>query len=74
MTHDNRTGGAYAVLENELTQVEAPTADHPEGNRPRDAKGRALDLPDTEEKPAEEAAPADKPRAPRRTGGFSTGG
>jgi hypothetical protein len=66
MTHDNRTGGAYAVLENELRQVEAPTADHPDGNRPRDEKGRALDLPETEEKPAEKVK-GGRSRSPAQT-------
>src|SRR3990167_5980225 len=63
---DNRTGGSYAVIDGELKQVEAPTVDHPEGNRPRDAKGRALDLPAPEEQPAA-AEPSDKvTRLPRR--------
>lgn len=67
MNNDNRHGGSYAVIDGELKQLEAPTADHPEGNRPRDSDGRALDLPVAEEKPA--AAPADKPRGFLRRGG-----
>ena len=45
MTHIIRGhGGSYRVGEDgELTQTEAPTQDHPEGNRPRDAEGKALD-------------------------------
>ena len=59
---DNRTGGAYAVIDGELKQVEAPTVDHPEGNRPRDAEGKPLDVPGQGAQLAEPApAPAEKP-------------
>lgn len=47
-------GGSYSVdADGKKTQTEAPTADHPEGNRPREA-----DLP----KP-----PAKKPPAAKST-------
>ena len=51
-------GGSYEVRDGKFVQLEAPTQDHPEGNRPRDAQGRALDLPAPEATPAA-AEPAD---------------
>lgn len=46
-------GGSYTVdADGKKTQTEAPTADHPEGNRPRDAEPV---------KPAAKKPPADKP-------------
>lgn len=61
-------GGSYAVNDaGELMQKEAPTQDHPEGNRPRDANGKPLDAPPpaAEEKPA--PAPEPSPRRSRLT-------
>ena len=65
-------GGSYRVAaDGKVERVEAPTQDHPLGNRPRDAQGRPLDLP--VEIPAHvgeaspEAAPVDPaPRPTRR--------
>jgi hypothetical protein len=64
MTTDNRTGGSYAVIDGVLRQVEAPTVDHPEGNRPRDAQGKPLDVPGQAPAPAEAPAPepVEKPK------------
>jgi len=45
-------GGSYAVNDaGELVQKEAPTQDHPEGNRARDADGKPLDLPPSQPSP-----------------------
>jgi hypothetical protein len=38
-----RTGGSITVNDGKITECTAPTADHPEGNRARDAHGRPLD-------------------------------
>ena len=63
---DNRTGGSYAVIDNVLTQVEAPTADHPEGNRPRSADGKPLDANGRPmDTPVENTAAADTAEKPR---------
>jgi len=57
MTH--RGGGSFSVSESgELTQVEKPTRDHPEGNRPRDAGGKPLDA----EREPEAPTPPERPR------------
>ena len=49
-------GGSYIVENGVRRRVEAPTKDHPEGNRPRDAEGKPLDVvPATDDKPAEPA-------------------
>jgi len=49
-------GGAYVMRDGKRVRVEAPTKDHPEGNRPRDADGRPLDTqhsaPSTQHSPA----------------------
>ena len=61
-------GGSYRVAaDGKVERVEAPTQDHPLGNRPRDAQGKALDLPD--EIPAAQASPEASPvdPAPRST-------
>jgi len=69
-------GGSYRIdAEGKVERVEAPTQDHPQGNRPRDAQGRPLDLP--AEIPAAqaspEAAPVDPaPRSPRRMASVPT--
>jgi len=68
-------GGSYRVGENgEVTQAEAPTQDHPEGNRPRNSDGKALHLgePVPEEKPAAPPEPAEPPAARRRSSFFGT--
>lgn len=46
-------GGSYRIgADGKRVRVEAPTQDHPQGNRARDAQGRPLDVPS-------EPAPAD---------------
>ena len=45
-------GGSYEVRDGKRVQVEAPTKDHPEGNRPRDEHGKPLDIVAEEPKPA----------------------
>lgn len=56
-------GGSYtADADGKKTQAEAPTADHPEGNRPRDA---ALEKPAAKKPPfAKQADPEAKPADP----------
>jgi hypothetical protein len=44
-------GGSYVFKDGKRVQVEAPTKDHPEGNRPRDADGRPLDAAPEPERP-----------------------
>jgi hypothetical protein len=46
-----------------VTAVEAPTRDHPDGNRPRNEKGEPLDLVPQEPAPAVPAASKDLPPA-----------
>lgn len=62
-------GGSYEIRDGKRVQVEAPTKDHPEGNRPRDSEGRPLDVAP---EPAP-AAPPEKPRGgPRRPASMDT--
>jgi len=69
-------GGSYRVdAEGKVERVEAPTQDHPLGNRPRDAQGKALDLPDEipAAQPSPEAPPVDPaPRSTRRMASVPT--
>jgi hypothetical protein len=39
-------GGSYEVRDGKRVLVEPPTADHPDGNRARDADGTPHDQPD----------------------------
>jgi hypothetical protein len=39
-----RSGGSYDNRDGKMKLVER-TEDHPEGNRPRDAEGKPIDLP-----------------------------
>jgi hypothetical protein len=60
-----RGGGSFSVSESgELTQVEKPTRDHPEGNRPRNSDGKPIDLA----APALDSQPVDAPPVPPRGG------
>ena len=69
-------GGSYRVdAEGKVERVEAPTQDHPQGNRPRDAQGRPLDVPAEipAAQPSPEASPVDPaPRSPRRMASVPT--
>ena len=69
-------GGSYRVdADGKVERVEAPTQDHPLGNRPRDAQGKALDLPDEipAAQPSPEAPPVDPaPRSTRRMASVPT--
>lgn len=57
-------GGSYKVdADGRLVRAEAPTQDHPLGNRARDAQGRPLDAPP--ESPAAEASPSAAPGEPQ---------
>ena len=59
-------GGSYRVeADGRLVRVEAPTQDHPQGNRPRDAQGRPLDVP-AEISAAEVPAAEPQPKSARR--------
>lgn len=54
-------GGRYIIDGDETPVHEPGTKDHPEGNRPRDAKGKPLDVPKAQAKaasPAKTKAPA----------------
>ena len=65
-----RGGGSFRITEDgEVVQVEKPTRDHPEGNRPRNSDGIPLDAvpPSTLDTPRPDAAPPERPRGgPRR--------
>lgn len=54
-------GGSYVIEDGKRVLVGAPTRDHPEGNRARDADGNALDQPEPVAPafapPAENSAP-----------------
>jgi len=59
----DRGGGSYRISESgDLEQVEKPTRDHPEGNRPRDSEGKPLDAP---EPSADTHQPSPAPERPR---------
>jgi hypothetical protein len=59
-------GGAYSVNDaGELQEVEPPTHDHPDGNRPRDASGAPLD--GGSRLAGELPSAPEKPKPPRRT-------
>ena len=62
-----RGGGSYSVTDSgDLVQVEKPTRDHPEGNRPRDADGVPIGTPPLNPRPSV-APPPERPRGgPRR--------
>jgi len=51
-------GGSYIQAPDGTLQRVSHTEDHPEGNRPRDADGRPLDLPP----PAPEPKPPKQPK------------
>lgn len=55
-------GGRYVVKDGKRIRVEESTRDHPDGNRPRDSEGRALDgitgRPIEPEEPKPAPAPA----------------
>lgn len=44
-------GGRFDVKNGQRVQVEAPTKEHEDGSRARDASGRALDQADSRAKP-----------------------
>ncbi len=46
-------GGRYEIRDGKRVQVEAPTKDHPDGNKgPRDSDGKLLDAPAAKTEPA----------------------
>lgn len=47
-----RQGGSYIKDKNGRERLTGRTQDHPEGNRPRDDKGRPLDAPPKKPAPA----------------------
>lgn len=61
-------GGCYEIREGKRVRVTEPTKDHPEGNRPRDEHGRALDVAPEEPK----AAPPAGTRGPRKLTSIET--
>lgn len=53
------SGGSYIIDEKgERVLAVAPTADHPEGNKPREAEAAAVQTSAPESKPTKKPAPA----------------
>ena len=61
-------GDSYEMRDGKRVQVEAPTKDHPEGNRPRDEHGKPLDVMPEPAPPA----PTERLRGARRSSSIET--
>lgn len=60
-----RSGGSYDNRDGKMKLVQQ-TKDHPEGNRPRNAKGEAIDLPPEGRPVAEAPKPKTSKKAARK--------